>query len=842
MSKVTKHTPMMQHYLKIKADYPEMLLFYQMGDFFELFFEDAKNASRLLNITLTTRGQSAGEPIPMAGIPVHALDGYLVKLLKLNLSAVICEQVGNQNGVIERAVTRIITAGTVTEEALLDASQDNIILCIDQIKNQYAIAYADISAHRFQLVEQLSQEALLAEIERLKPAEILINENMDLNIQTPKPIRQPVWYFDPKSAYQNLLEDYQVLSLDGFGLNEKHQALGCASTLIRYIQTNQKGFERHLPPPKALLFHDYLMIDASTRRHLELNMGLNGEKNKGLFFNINYAQTPQGQRLLHRWLNQPLSDLKAINHRHQQVEALVSSDYRESLRQVLRHCCDIERTTTRILLATVRPRELGQLRDTLKRFPEISADLPAELKHYRPALLALNQMAEKLERALVSAPPLLARDGGIFTAGYDTELDQLKRFGADMDGVLAEIEEREKNKVGLKNFKVAYNQVHGFYIEISRNYTGEIPNHWLRKQTLKNNERYSTAELNDLEQKVNQAEEAILARERYLFAELIAELQSVQKALFASAQAIAEIDVYSAFAQLAIQQNYVRPEMTSGQVLDIVQGRHPVVEKISPQPFTPNDLDLHPKRRLLIITGANMGGKSTYMRQNALMVILAQAGSFVPAERAKIGIFQKIFSRIGASDDLAGARSTFMVEMTETAHILHQADKNSLVIMDEIGRGTSTFDGLSLAWATAEHLFHHNQALVLFATHYFELTQLGEQKGIENVHLNAVEHGDKIIFLHQVLSGSANKSYGIQVARLAGLPVSVIHQATLKLRQLERQAQQPKQMALFDANEALPDPCPNHPILDELKTLNLDELTPRQAWDYLARIQQGLKE
>ena len=839
-----KLTPMMQHYLELKADYPDMLLFYQMGDFFELFFDDARRAASLLNISLTSRGFRGDEPIAMAGVPVHAIDGYLVKLLRQNVAAVICEQVGsNAKGVIERAVTRIITAGTVTDEALLNAQEDTILMALTESHGHYFFAWADISGHRFALSPALTEESLHSQLERLRPAEILVSEDFPLNLNQ-KIQRQPAWYFDVQSGHQRLLDYYGVNHLDGFGLEKDSPAIGAAGCLLQYLQDTQKRFLPQLPPPLLEDFSAFLTIDGNSRRHLEIDCGLNGDRSKGLLAQVDFCKSAGGHRQLRRWLHQPLRDRDAINGRLDRLEQFLHSSQRAAIRELLGQCADVERISTRISLGSARPRELGQLRDTLNLIPQLSQF--TELAAWQAALQAPATMTALLNNSLLETLPLTTRDGNIFAPGYDENLDRLRQLSQNCDGLLRELEEQERERSGLKGLRMNYNSQAGFFIELSRGQSANAPAHWLRKQTLKNSERYTTEELTALESQVLNAQQQALNRERELFEELLAQLQPHLNALYDWAAAVSTIDCLSGLAELAAQRNYCRPQLVAGQQLTVKNGRHPVVEALSDQPFIGNDLNLNRKRRLLIITGANMGGKSTYMRQNALIVLLALAGSFVPADAAQVGEFSRIFTRIGASDDLAGARSTFMVEMTETAHILNRADEASLIIMDEIGRGTATFDGLSLAWATARALLETNKSLCLFATHYVEMTELAALPAVANVHVSALEHGQQIVFLHRVQEGPASKSYGIQVARLAGVPLAVVHQAQLKLHQLEAQRQEPTQETLFAPPEA--ELAENlreinrRELLEEIRSLALDDLTPRQALDLISGWQKKLKE
>ncbi|UJF25146.1 DNA mismatch repair protein MutS [Suttonella sp. R2A3] len=864
MSNFAAHTPMMQQYLRIKQDYPDTLVLYRMGDFYELFFEDAHRGAKLLGISVTTRGKSAGEPIPMAGVPVHALDNYVAKLIKQGQSAVICEQIGDpatSKGPVERAVTRIITPGTLTDDALLEEHSDNILLCFSPTAEGYVAAYAEISSARFVLSEVLDESALRALIERLRPAEILMPEScrLPLHHDQKRPRRQPDWYFDTDSALALLCEYYGVQHLDGFGLSATDPALGVAGCLLQYLRDTQRQSLPPLNAPHKETRHAYLVLDAATRRNLELEYTLSGDSQHSLIGVINRCQSAAGSRNLKRWINQPLTDHQQINARLDAVAALVDAPQRADIRALLSHVCDIGRITTRVAMASARPRELAQLRDTLAQLPHC-ADLLSEaaqasdlLTQSIPALNAFADLHAHLASALVEAPPLLTKDGGIFAQGYHPPLDELNRLEQDASDILAEMEAQEKAESGLANLKMGYNRVHGFYIEISRRESEQAPAHWIRRQTLKSTERYITDALKQLEDRILSARDDALALEYALYEELLGRIDQERDALYRAAEALAALDTLAGFAELAVSGRYCRPRFSDKAQFTIQGGRHPVVEQSLTTPFIANDLTLNSKRRLLMITGPNMGGKSTYMRQNALIAILAHAGCYVPADQATIGSLTRIFTRIGASDDLAGGRSTFMVEMTETANILHNADAQSLVIMDEVGRGTSTYDGLSLAWAAAEHLNRDNTAFTLFATHYFELTALADEyKSIVNVHLDAVEHNDEIVFMHHVAEGAASRSYGLQVAKLAGVPKSVIHTATQKMRRLEAQrdhgATRMTQAMLSLASE--PEPETKAPpineaeaaLLDALHKLDPDELSPKAAHELLYQWQQALKK
>ncbi|OGT18763.1 MAG: DNA mismatch repair protein MutS [Gammaproteobacteria bacterium RBG_16_57_12] len=830
------HTPMMQQYLRIKAKHPDTLLFYRMGDFYELFYDDARKAAQLLNITLTARGHSAGQPIPMAGIPHHAAEAYLAKLVRQGESVAICEQVGDpakSKGPVERQVTRIITPGTVTDEALLEERRDTLLAALHRDGEHHAIASLDLSSGRFTVMQVPTLAELLGEVERINPAELLISEDFPHEALGARPglRRQPPWYFEADSARRLLTAQFATRDLAGFGCDDMPAAIGAAGCLLQYARDTQRSALPHLRGLRVERREDSLILDAASRRNLEIEFNLAGGTDHTLAAILDSTATPMGSRLLRRWLNFPRRDHALLRQRHQCLEQLIDDHRHERVTARLNHSGDLERILARIALRSARPRDLVQLRNTLALLP----DLQDTLKDLDAVLLVallkqLNPHPEihaLLRRAIIDQPPVLIRDGGVIAAGYDAELDELRALRENAGQFLIDLEERERQRTGLP-IKVSYNRVHGYYIEISRVHSDKVPADYQRRQTLKGAERYITPELKNFEDKVLSANERALAREKDLYEQLLDHLNQALPTLQETAAALAEIDALNGLAERAYTLDFTRPELTDRPGIVIKDGRHPVVEQVLDAPFIANDTRLDPERRMLIITGPNMGGKSTYMRQTALITLLAHVGSYVPAERAIIGPVDRIFTRIGASDDLASGRSTFMVEMTETANILHNATEQSLVLMDEIGRGTSTFDGLSLAWACAQHLAANLRAYTLFATHYFELTALAEQQAaIANVHLDAVEHGDTIAFLHRVMEGPANQSYGLQVAALAGVPQAVIARAKEKLLQLENQSittstGQASQLPLFA-------PEKQHPIHDAVKDLDPDSLTPREA-------------
>lgn len=844
---------MMQQYLRIKSEHPDQMLFYRMGDFYELFFDDAKRAAELLNITLTARGKSNGEPIPMAGVPYHAAEQYLPRLLKLGVSVAICEQVGDpatSKGPVERKVARILTPGTVTDDFLLDETRDNLLLSIFEHEGAFGVAHIDLSSGRFTLVQLDSASALINEIERLQPAEILLAEDQNpLQSKRHSITRRAIWHFDADTAMQLLTKQFGTHDLSGFGCNDLPVAIIAAGALLQYVQETQRAALPHITGMQVESTDDSIVLDAASRRNLELEKSLTGDHKNTLISVLDHTATSMGGRLLSRWLNKPLKDQKVLRNRHQSVDNLIQ-DYRyDNLKPLLRQIGDIERIVSRIALGSARPRDLS----TLKRSLEIVPDLHQELSTVElPYLIGLREqielhhsLLELLARAIIEEPPVLIRDGGVIAEGYDEELDKLRNLSQNADQYLLELETRERQRTGIQTLKVAYNRVHGFYIEVSRLHSDQVPPEYVRRQTLKGAERFILPELKAFEDQVLSSRERALSREKLLYEALLQTLAEHLQPLRSTAQAIAELDVLSNFAERAITLNYERPELTSTPGLNITDGRHPVVETTLDAPFVPNDLQMNAQRRMLMITGPNMGGKSTYMRQVALLVLMAHVGSFVPAKSAVIGPIDRIFTRIGAHDDLSTGRSTFMVEMTEAANILNNATSNSLVLMDEIGRGTSTFDGLSLAWAFAEYLAKQRKAFTLFATHYFELTALPEKiNTIANVHIDAVEHADKIVFLHRVKDGPANQSYGLQVAQLAGVPKSVIDQARNKLHSLETDANQGVKeggtLPLALNFEAEPDP-EAEALKQALAEIDPDELTPREALDALYKLRQMMK-
>jgi DNA mismatch repair protein MutS len=848
-----QHTPFMRQYLAAKAEHPDVLLFFRMGDFYELFHDDARKAARLLDITLTQRGQSAGAPIPMAGVPFHAVENYLARLVRLGESVAICEQMGDPalaKGLVERKVVRIITPGTVTDAALLEERRDNLLLAIAAgTRGACGLAWVDLSSGRFLLSEVADAEALAAELARLQPAETLVVDDVSwprLVAALPGLRKRPPWHFDGDAATRELNRFFGTRDLSGFGIDRLPLAVAAAGCLLGYLQETQKSALPHLSGMAVESASETIALDAATRRNLELDTHPGGRMEHTLLGVLDETVTPMGARLLRRWLNRPLRSRPVLRARHQAIGALLDAHAHTPLREQLRAIGDLERILARVALRSARPRDLSTLRDGLAAAPALRAQLAAldnPLLHTLAERLGEHaDTTALLTRAIVEQPPVMQRDGGVIADGHDAELDELRRLSTHADQFLLELEERERAATGIASLKLGYNRVHGYYIELGKAQAAQAPVHYTRRQTTKNTERYITEELKSFEDKVLSARERALMRERVLYETLLDTLTATLEPLKIAAAALAELDVLANLAARAEALDWRAPELTDNPGICIERGRHPVVEKVLDEPFAPNDLKLDDQRRMLVITGPNMGGKSTYMRQNALIVLLAHIGSYVPAARAVIGPIDRIFTRIGAGDDLSRGQSTFMVEMSETANILHNATADSLVLMDEVGRGTSTYDGLSLARAAAAHLATHNHAYTLFATHYFELTSLaGEYSGIANVHLDAVEYhdkerGERLVFMHAVKEGPANRSFGLQVAALAGLPKSVIADARRTLAELERGTQRAPggsratspQLPLFSA-----EPSALERALDALAP---DALSPREALDALYQL------
>lgn len=864
-SSLSNHTPMMQQYFKIKREHQNELVFYRMGDFYEMFYDDAKTAANILDITLTARGKSDGDPIPMAGIPFHAAENYIARLVRSGYSIAVCEQVGDpatSKGPVERQVQRIVTPGTLTDEAFLDARRDNIICAIDfNHQDHFGLAYLDLSIGRFCILEMNGLSALLSELQRIRPSELLISDEFpfESSLENYSGIRrQAPWLFDYESAVEQLTQQFKTRDLSGFGCQNMQLAITAAGCLIQYAKDTQRNQLPHINSLSKETRSEYIMLDAASRKNLEIDTNLSGESKHTLAWIMDECKTPMGSRLLIRWLNQPLRDISVIQVRQQAVASLCNNYFFNQIQDSLKHIGDIERILSRVALRSARPRDLSRLRDSLETLPKIQADLkPVNCSTLNKLAYLISEHPEctdLLKKAIIENPPVTIREGGVIAEGFDNELDELRNLSENAGQFLIDLEIREKQKTGLSSLKVGYNRVHGYFIEISKLQASDAPTEYIRRQTLKNAERFITPELKEFEDKALSSKSRALSREKALYEEIIDHLNAIFEPLQQSARALAELDVLSNFAERAQNLNLTKPDFTMNNELYIEQGRHLIVEQLSSSPFVPNDVLLNQERKMLIITGPNMGGKSTYMRQIALIVILAHTGSFIPAESAIIGPIDQIFTRMGSSDDTAGGRSTFMVEMTETANILNNATENSLVLMDEVGRGTSTFDGLSLAWSSAQFLAQKSRSYSLFATHYFEMTQLADEyKNCINVHLSATEHDDKIIFLHNVLEGAASQSYGLQVAKLAGVPDSVISNAKIILHRLEEQSSVQHSLNSSSENNVKKQTnkkssAQEHALQSDLfsqtlsevetklSTINPDNLTPREALNLLYQL------
>jgi len=835
---------MMQQYLRLKAQHPDILLFYRMGDFYELFYDDAEKGSRLLDLTLTARGASAGQPVRMAGVPAHSVEQYLAKLVKLGESVAICEQVGDvatAKGPVERQVTRIVTPGTLTDSELLDEKSENILLAVSAEKACIGLAWLSLASGELRVAE-VAPDALENELRRIAPSEILVADGEYPGYSVTK---LPAWNFDYESAKKRLLEQLGAASLDGYGVEDLRPAIAACGALLDYARKTQGQALAHVTAVTAERAGQYLRMDAATRRNLEITETLRGDPAPTLFSLLDECATGMGSRLLRHWLHHPLRDREVLTARHGAIEALDVAA--APMHAVLRRFADVERISARIALRNARPRDLSGLRASLALLPDLVAAFPAE----RAGLLATlaadlavpTECLDLLSRAIAEDPSAMVRDGGVFAEGWSAELDELRTLQSNAGGFLIELETRERARTGIANLRVAYNHVHGYFIEVTNSHAAKVPEHYRRRQTLKNAERYITPELKVFEDKALSARDRALALEKTLYDSLLQDLQQHLPALQKVAKALAQSDVLACLSTVATRRGWCRPQFTSETALEIEAGRHPVVEaRIETENgrFIPNDVRLSPARQLLLITGPNMGGKSTYMRQVALIVLLAYVGSFVPAKAARLGSIDQIFTRVGASDDLAGGRSTFMVEMTESANILHNATAQSLVLMDEVGRGTSTFDGLALAWAIARHLVEKNRPLTLFATHYFEMTRLAlEHRSVANVHLDAVEHKDTVVFLHAVEEGPASRSYGLQVAALAGVPKPVIRQAKKYLEMLEQQSlSRGGQDDLFLKAAPIEAEPAADPLREAMQQLNPDDLSPREALELLYRLKK----
>ena len=849
---LSRHSPMMAQYLAIKAGYPDTLVFYRMGDFYELFYDDARRAHRLLDVTLTTRGVSAGEPVVMAGVPVHAVENYLAKLIRLGESVAIAEQVGEVGagkGPVERKVVRVVTPGTVTDSALMSDRVDTLLLAVARQRATYGLAWLGIASGQLGLTE-CGEAELSTWLARLSPAEILVDRD-----EQPPALAQhraartvrPAWQFDARLGERKLLELLKVATLAGFNAQDLSVAHAAAAALLAYAEHTQGQALAHVTTLAVERANELLDLPPATVRNLELVQTLRGESDPGaptLLALLDTCRTGMGSRLLRHWLTHPQRERGAAVARHDALARLIA-DGLEPLRDALRHVSDLERITARIALRQVRPRELAGLRATLADLPALRAAAPSGvdlLDTLHAALHLPPAMHDLLARAIADEPAVMLRDGGVIATGFDAELDELRGIAQNCDAFLLDLEARERARTGIGNLRVQFNKVHGFYIEVTAGQKDKVPADYQRRQTMKNAERFVTPELKAFEDKALSAQERALAREKWLYEQLLDALQPHLAALGAAGRALAALDALAALAERSATLGWCRPQFVTHPCIEIEAGRHPVVEarlaETGGGPFIANHCRLDAKTTMLVITGPNMGGKSTFMRQVALIVLLAAMGSYVPATACRLGPIDAIHTRIGAADDLANAQSTFMLEMTEASAILHAATEHSLVLMDEIGRGTSTFDGLALAGAIASHLHDRCRAFTLFATHYFELTAFPEKHPrAVNVHVSAVEGaGRDIVFLHQIEAGPASRSYGVQVAQLAGMPASVIRQARAALEALEAQQRAGAlQVDLFAPPPAAPAPAVS-PIEDALADLDPDTLTPRQALDALYRL------
>lgn len=854
----TKQTLSMQQYLAIKSQYPERLLLYQVGDFYELFHEDAKKASQLLNITLTSRNRSDENPVPMAGVPIHSAESYIAKLVKLGQSIVICDQIGDTKttkGLVKREITRVITPGTLTEETLLQERKECLLVSIYHDQNIYGIATLELSSGQFVLSECNSKTVLDSELERLRPSEILLAEDQRPIAIDRQTTARPSWHFDYSNCYSELCKQMQTHSLAGFGCQNMPQAICAAGAALYYLKETQKSALPHLTKLSVEEAHDYIGIDAESRKYLEIDASLSGHNEQTLVHVYNQTSSTMGSRRLRRWLGQPLRSHQRINNRLDAIAWLLDYGDIPAIVQLLSKISDLERITARLALLTARPRDLLGIRETLAVLPTIQNLLKANdsnlLQKINTQLDVDQNIVEKLATAITDNPPATIRDGGVIKAGFDKKLDELRDLSRNADQYILNLETEEKKRSQITNLRIAYNKIHGYYIELPRAQSAHVPADYQRVQTLKHVERFTIAALREFQGRILTAQTQALAHEKLIYRELLESFLPQLEQLKNCANALATLDVLVGLARCAQLHRCCRPQFSDQIGIKMTNARHPITEQIMSEKFIPNDLWLDEKRQLLIITGPNMGGKSTYMRQTALIVLLAHIGAYVPAEKIIIGPIDRIFTRIGASDDISSGRSTFMVEMTETANILNNATQQSLVLIDEIGRGTSTFDGMSLAWSCAAHLAEINHSLTLFATHYFELTSLAEQFNvIHNAHLDAMEHKDKIVFLYQVKEGPASKSYGLQVARLAGIPQYAITLAKQKLQELEMQETQnsaSQQIALDlstfedNQNEDKQNTLANKQIIELLSEINPDSLTPRSALEKLYELKRQLK-
>ena len=853
----TQHTPMMQQYLRIKHEHPDQLLFYRMGDFYELFHDDAKLAAELLDITLTARGKSGGNPIPMAGIPYHSADGYLARLVKLGHSVAICEQVGdpaNSKGPVERKVVRVITPGTISDEALLEARQENLLVCVVESSNVFGYALLDMASGRFSVFETQGEANATNALFRLSPAELIFPESFSHHAFRQFPcsiIEQADWHFDYDSSLQLLCQQFEVHDLTAFIPDHLHPSVTAAGCLLRYALDTQRGALPHVRQLKYESQADMVNMDAATRKNLELDQNLSGDESNTLFSVLNHCATAMGARTLRRWIHQPLNNQSEIESRLDCIEELLTLFIQLELSNELKQIGDLERILSRVALHSARPRDLARLHRSLAVLPSLQGILnrcnSPLLKALAAEISEFPALTEYLATAIIENPPMVIREGGVIAKGFDPELDELRAISQNAGDFLLQLEAEQREKTGLSSLKVGYNRVHGYYIEISKAQSAAAPVEYIRRQTLKNAERFITPSLKTFEDKALSAKSRALQREKFLYQQILETINQDLAALQLSSRAICQLDVLSSLALAADLFGYCKPTIQASSGIAIHAGRHPVVEQVLDSVFIANDTSITDSQQVLLITGPNMGGKSTYMRQTALITLMAHMGSYVPAESATIGLVDQIFTRIGSSDDLAGGRSTFMVEMSEAANILNNATQQSLVLLDEIGRGTSTFDGLALAYAIAQDIASNIHCLCLFATHYFELTELPQTlPNIANMHLSASEHADEIVFLHQLAAGPANKSYGLQVAKLAGIPQRALNVAQQQLHILEQSSADlsprsgiPSQVEPQQHELLLNEDATAAAIRQRLRQLDVDNISPREAHSLLYELQQS---
>ncbi|MXZ44274.1 MAG: DNA mismatch repair protein MutS [Gammaproteobacteria bacterium] len=845
MNKPT-HTAMMRQYLELKSQHPNDLLFFRMGDFYEMFYDDAIEAAELLEITLTARDKQSANPIPMCGVPHHAVESYLTKLVAHDKTVAICEQIGDPNtskGPVERKIVRVITPGTITDEALIQSDQESVLLAINNTGKraaQFGVAWINLSANSFRVATVKTRSELQSLLEQINPTEIVVPEYENLKFSGWKSRELDPLRFDDQLGFAALTRHFQTQDLTGFGIANDSCTIGAAATALSYAQDAYRQSLDFIQSIQQYLDHQVLQIDAQTRRNLELDMKIGSEQVSGtLYETINFTATPMGSRLLRHWLHEPSTDTSAVTERLNVVEALIDHQFLDLIYQQLRPLGDVQRTVTRLAMAAATPRDLARVSAAIYTFQELqptvkTLSVESESNNFE-AVPDLTDTMQLIDRAIVDNPPVTVRDGGVFKPGYNAELDKLRQIRDNESEFLDELEDRERERTQIPNLRVGFNRVHGYYIEISRAQTSKVPSEYVRRQTLKHSERYITPELREFEERFLTAEADALELEKQLYTGLVDELSNESHKLRQLAEVLSRLDVLNSFAKASHEYSFVRPQFTTESVLKIESGKHPILATKADHEFVPNSIELDKFRRMLIVTGPNMGGKSTYMRQTALIVILAYAGCFIPAESALVGPIDRIFTRIGASDDLLGGRSTFMVEMTETAQILHNATQSSLVLLDEIGRGTSTYDGLALALAIAATMAQRVQAFTLFSTHFLELTALAQEfPSVENVHLGVLEHNRKVVFLHSVEPGAASQSYGIHVAKLAGLPGKVLQHARNHLHKLEQAASQGHATDFTDLfTDEIPEDEFEHPAVERLKIMSVDDLSPREALEVL---------